>query len=316
MLLKRLFAASCAALLALSAPIAALAQAYPPNPTYHPTAVLAPVTCSAACDVVFNTNGLGTATIRVGGAGTGIAAVVQAANDRAASPTWTNVGVHPVGGATASSISATGIYRVNTAGMAQIRVHLTAVTGSVTIGGAGTPSSGIVLAAPDRKATYSASITGLAPAASATDFFTISGSATTTIRVTEASCSGVSTAAATATVVGLLRSTANTSGTSTSPTVVPLDSANPAGTAVVKAYTANPTTGTLIGNIRVGSLSTNTAATSAFSNSPVVWRFGSNAGAEQEVVLRGVAQSFALNGNGASFTSGAALNCTVTWTEE
>jgi hypothetical protein len=29
-----------------------------------------------------------------------------------------------------------------------------------------------------------------------------------------------------------------------------------------------------------------------------------------------VAQSFSLNGAGASFSSGAALNCSVTWTEE
>jgi hypothetical protein len=315
--LGRITAMIAAAALAFAPVVPAVAQTYPTaNPTYHPTAVLPAVTCAAACDVVFNTNGLNAVSFRVKGTGTGIAAVAQVTDERVASPTWTNVNVHQVGGASAGPITATGLYRINTAGMTQARVHLTAVTGSISIAGAGTPGPFLQTAAPERKATYSATITGLAPAASATDFFTLTGSATTTVKVTEASCSGISTANASALVVALLRSTADTAGTSTAPTVVPLDSASPAGTAVAAAYTANPTTGTLIGNIRAAYLTTNTLASSTVNNTGVGWRFGETPGAAQEVVLRGAAQQFALNGNGASFTAGASLTCSVTWTEE
>lgn len=165
-----------------------------------------------------------------------------------------------------------------------------------------------------RRTTYSASITALAPAASATDFLTIIGSATKTVWVHEFRCSGISTAAATATVTAVKRSTANTGGTATTPTAVPHDSASAAGTAVVSAYTANPTVGTAVGTVRSGKISTNTAATSAFAEPEVVWEFGAD-GFTQPIVLRGVAQSVSLNGAGASFTAGAALNCSVTWSE-
>jgi hypothetical protein len=318
--MKKLFLAAAlaaASLLACGPGLEAQAQTYPTsNPTYRPTAVLPGVTCSAACDVAFNVNGLNSVSFRVSGTGTGIAAVAQVSNDRTSSPVYTSTNVHPLGGASAASITSTGVYRVNTAGMTYARIHLTAVTGSVTIGGAGTPASFIGIAAPDRKATYSAVVTGLAPAASATDFLTLTGSASATVRLTEISCSGVSTAAATQSIVGVLRSTADSAGTATTPTVVAADQNSPAASAVVKGYTANPTTGTLIGNIRGGFLSTNTAASSAFASAPLTWRFGNGPGAEQEVVLRGATQQFALNAAGVSFTSGASLNCHVVWTEE
>lgn len=299
----------------LAVPRPAEAQTYPVNsPSYIPTAVLAPATCSAACDIVFNVNGVNSVLVRVAGSGTGIAAVAQVSSDRIASPNWSNVNVHAVGGVSQSAMAATGLYRINTAGAAQLRIHLTAVTGSITIGASGSPGSGIVISSPDRKATYSAVAVGLAPAASATDFLTVTGSASATVRILEAQCSGVSTAAATATVVGLVRSTANSAGTASTLTNVPLDSNSVAATAVAKSYTANPTTGTLVGNIRVASLTTGTAASSAVTPTLLSWRFGNSS--DQEVVLRGTSQVFALNGNAASFSAGTALNCSVTWTEE
>lgn len=293
----------------------ALAQAYPSQtPVYIPTPVVAATACTAACDVTFITNGVGTAVVRVSGSGTGVAAIVQGTSDRA-SATWSTLPISAVGGATNNAIAGTGLWRVDTTGLATIRVHLTAVTGSVSISISGAPAAGVVQSAPQRKATYSAAIAALAPASSATDFFTLTGSATTTVRVTGVQCSGISTAAATATVVGLVRSTANSGGTATTPTAVKFDSSSPAATAVLSAYTANPTTGTLTGNVRAGHLTTVTTATSAFAAPVLGWTFGRDTG-EQEIVLRGAAQSFSLNGNGASFTSGASLNCSVTWTEE
>lgn len=163
--------------------------------------------------------------------------------------------------------------------------------------------------------TYTAVAVGLVPAASATDFLTLTGSATKTVKVTRANCTGISTAAATALLVALKRSTADTAGTSTTLTAVPSDSNLAAATAVAKAYTANPTTGTLVGNLRAHYVTTSTAASSQVPIELTPFEFGSF-GANYPVVLRGVAQTFALNGNGASFSGGTTLACSVQWTEQ
>ena len=166
---------------------------------------------------------------------------------------------------------------------------------------------------PQRRTTYSATIAALTPAASATDFFTLTGSATKTIWVHGAGCSGISTAAAQANIAALKRSTANTSGTSTAPTAVAHDSTSAAATATVAAYTANPTVGTLVGIVRGARFATDAAATNTTAPGGVTWRFGDVW--TMPIVLRGAAQVFALNGNGASFASGASLTCWVEWSE-
>jgi hypothetical protein len=167
---------------------------------------------------------------------------------------------------------------------------------------------------PSRVATYSAVITGLTPAASATDFFVIQGSATTVVRVKEAACFGTSTAAGSIVIVGDVRSTADSGDTSTSPTASPHDANDVAPTAVVYAYTANPTVGTLVAAARVTVLGTSITATgSAASNLPLKWTFGEKN--DKEIILRGVAQEFSLNAGGNSFAAGTSLDCYVEWTE-
>jgi hypothetical protein len=92
------------------------------------------------------------------------------------------------------------------------------------------------------KFTYSAAKVGLVPAASATDIFTITGSASKIIRVTHIEITATTTAATAAALDILLlkRNVANTGGTSTgSPTPVPHDINAPAVSATVLAYTAN-----------------------------------------------------------------------------
>lgn len=181
---------------------------------------------------------------------------------------------------------------------------------------------GSVVAIPARSPTYSAAIIGLAPAANATDFFTLTGAANKVISVKRVACSGISTAAATATITARKRSTANTGGTATAASatvggqIVPHDSNDPASTATVQQYTANPTLGTLVGVIRAGQITTDTAATStigAFGAGGIVWEFAE--GTTRGVILRGAGQVFALNANATSFSAGTALNCSITWTE-
>jgi hypothetical protein len=314
---SRALALAAATLLALSPPLAAVAQTYPSTtPTYIPTAVLAPASLSAPGSVTFITNGVGTLTARLTGTYTGLTGIFEGTSETGTSPTWTQIRAVPVGGrVSVLSVSANGYWRVNTTGFAKVRFRATAIsTGSVTVAMSGTPAAGIVQQDTVKRETYSAAFTGLSPAASATDFFTLTGSASVTVRIKSVECSGISTAAATATIVALRRSTANSAGTSSALTATKHDSQAAAASATALSYTANPTTGTLAGNLRAGKLSTVTAASTALAAPTLRWIFGDSDA--QDVVLRGTAEVFALNGAGASFSSGTALDCSVTWTEE
>lgn len=163
------------------------------------------------------------------------------------------------------------------------------------------------------KATYRASIGALASAASATDIFTLTGSASKTVRVTRLEISGQQTTAAAAQVVVLIRSTADTSGTHSAPTAVPHDSNSPAASATVLAYTANPTTGSLVGNIYESYVFLAAPATATVGSDKVVLDYGSRPA--QAIVLRGTSQVLAINLAGVTVTGGA-FDINIEWTEE
>lgn len=173
------------------------------------------------------------------------------------------------------------------------------------------PSEAVV-SSPAKLATYSAVITGLTPAASATDFLTIKGSASALVSIRSIGCTGTSTAAGSLVVTEILRSTLDTTGTSTAPAPVSLDSSDTAATAVVAAYTANPgALGTAIGTIDSGLMQT-LAPASAGNNGLF---FAAADDTRKHPRLRGATQLLALNAGGQSFTAGASLTCKVTWTE-
>lgn len=171
-----------------------------------------------------------------------------------------------------------------------------------------------------QKATYSAAKVGLVPASSATDIFTITGSATKTVRVTRIEVVGTTTSATPAAldIVLLKRSAADTSGTSTAPTIVPHDSNDAAATSVVAAYTANPTVGTLVGNLRNQKLMLTLGTYTATDFPPVdrvTWEFGNRPGA-QCIVLRGVGDVLAINLGGVTATATASVDLAIEFTEE
>jgi hypothetical protein len=176
-----------------------------------------------------------------------------------------------------------------------------------------TDSTGaLVVNREGRKATYSATAVFSPTATAATDVFTITGSATKTIRVTRLTVFGTETTAATQIVEILKRSTANSGGTSAASTAVPHDSNNSAATATVLSYTANPTTlGTLLATIRTGRPFFGSGATPQDPSSTYV--FGDVN--EQAIVLRGTGQVLAVSLNSASII-GVSLRCWVEWTEE
>jgi hypothetical protein len=148
--------------------------------------------------------------------------------------------------------------------------------------------------------TYSCGFVSLNIAGSATDFFTITGSATKTVRVKKIELSftvNVTLGASQSFDVQLVkRSTANSSGTSTTPAITPHDSSDAAATAVVRGYTVNPTLGSLVGVVRALKLTANSVNTT----NPVVrvvWEFPA------PVVLRGTSEVLAVNLNGSTLTS-------------
>jgi hypothetical protein len=158
---------------------------------------------------------------------------------------------------------------------------------------------------------YTATVRNLSLAATATDFVTITGSASKTVKVTRIKISTTQTTAGLNEIVLLKRSTANTAGTSAAMTAVPYDANNAAATATCLSYTANPTTGTLVANMDIPKIPAPAPATGA----PIeyVWDFTKEF--VQPPVLRGTAQVLALNFNGAAIPTGLVVNATIEWVE-
>lgn len=162
-----------------------------------------------------------------------------------------------------------------------------------------------------QKATYSTSILGLVIAASATDIFTLTGSASKVVKINRILISGSATAAAAADCQLIKRSTADTGGTSTTPVIAPNDSANAAATAVANAYTVNPAAlGTSVGAVRAQKLDL-----VAVTGAPIPLLFGFNGAGGQPIALRGVTQQLCVNLNGVTYAGGL-IDVDIEWTEE
>ena len=163
--------------------------------------------------------------------------------------------------------------------------------------------------------TYRTGIYDLTPAANATDVFTISGSATKTIKITKLQVTADS--ASTAGVIDFycfLRSVANSGGTFTTPASVKYDSNNAAPTATVKAYTANPDTLGAGQFIFGDHYALANAGSSGIPIFPWVEIFGTSV--TQPIVLRGVNQSFCFSLNGDTIPTDIELYVSIEWTEE
>lgn len=183
------------------------------------------------------------------------------------------------------------------------------------------PSVGLITSTLTKN-TYNAVSIGLVPAASATDIFCISGSATKMIKVAGLTIYGTAGTLVTAPAVILRRSGVNTGGTAATTianptnTVSKANTSNPASTATLIAYTANPTlTDSSPTYVRAANI---TLPTTAAGTSPTntVFTFGANLPQfTQQLTLQGITDQICLNLQATSITSGL-LNITVTWTEE
>lgn len=159
--------------------------------------------------------------------------------------------------------------------------------------------------------TYSAAST-LPLAASATDVFTLTGSASKTIRITLIRLSGLATTAITVPVQLIKRASVNTGGTISTNTAVPHDSTNATATATCVSYTANPATlGTTVGALRADKV--NFGLTASDTSPIIVWDFGIRP--SQALVLRGATEVIAISMATITVTGGS-LSVDIEWTEE
>ena len=178
---------------------------------------------------------------------------------------------------------------------------------------------GALQSEPSLKATYVCATPPFATVASATDMWQIFGSSSKTIRILKITCSYYSGAASLAPNYFYLvkRSSANSSGTTTTPTVLPLDSNDASASAVVKYYASgsNPTTGTAVANVSMlASLGINPSNVPQPAV-PIILFDADKYG--HALVLRGVAEGVVINNNGVTLPgSSPTLMVTVTWTEE
>jgi len=165
-----------------------------------------------------------------------------------------------------------------------------------------------------RKPTYSIILTAFTPAATATDYFTLSNPAASNkiCRVETVRIWATATAATSVDFYYYKRTTANSGGTTTALTnnICYHDSNNPAPSGVPVSYSANPSstgTGTVIraNHAYVGSTAAQLSVTDYF--------YGVRNG--QALVLR-PGELFAANFNGASVPSGLSIFLEVEWTEE
>jgi hypothetical protein len=165
------------------------------------------------------------------------------------------------------------------------------------------------------KATYTYSAGAIATFATMQDLVVLRGSATKLVKVTRVELSGSATAA-TQILFWLKKHTiADTGGTSTNQTVTKHDSNDGAATALAMLYTIQATVDASATIVRQGRLTLAVApAATANLNDRYVVDFGMR-GAEP-IVLRGVAQEFALNFNGQATTAGQLMDYTIEWSEE
>ena len=168
-----------------------------------------------------------------------------------------------------------------------------------------------------RNPTDSATATGLVPAASATDLFCISGSATKTIAIREISIAGVAGTAVSTPFLIYQRSALDTGGTAATglalPVPVPYNATDPAATAVLTAYTANPTVASspLLMDASMVSLpvSTGSAASTRTLYGTSVDNFNKGLDIPKNTTLQ-----YCVNLNGVSVSSGV-VTIHMEWTE-
>jgi hypothetical protein len=156
--------------------------------------------------------------------------------------------------------------------------------------------------------TYSAA-GNVTAAAAATDIAALFGNATTTVAITKIRVTGIQTTTGTVDVQVILRSTANSGGTSSNMSLSRHEQADSANSSTPITYTANPTPGTAVGTVRRFYLPVASAASGL--SGEYTLEFGDNG---KPIILAGTAQGLTINLNGATVTGGV-FNVVIEWYE-
>lgn len=174
---------------------------------------------------------------------------------------------------------------------------------------------------PTRKTTYTVWTGAFTCASSATDVWQLYAGSNKIVKVLKVWYVDYDTgsSAANNNVSLIKRSTANSSGTPVTNTIVPMDSSFAAADAVSKHYTANPSLGTTVGTVAQ-------APCSGSLQTPYTYYQSLNSGTKTlfdadkygaPIVLRGTSQGITINLNGATQAGASpkfAVGCV--WTEE
>lgn len=202
-----------------------------------------------------------------------------------------------------SAVSARASGSDGLAAVVGVAGYYTAAPAEATVTGAVMPKTDIYGAlysdVEGIKPTYSATAS-VTMAATPTDVVQICGAASKVIRIRQISLQGVSTVTGGDYPILLVkRSAANTVGTSSAVTQVPLDSGSGASGATVLAYTANPTITGVIGTVAeaIVQFPLITAAVN-----PTLVNFGTASNNGQSVVLRTAAECLGINLAGVTLT--------------
>lgn len=165
--------------------------------------------------------------------------------------------------------------------------------------------------------TYYCNGSGYAAYATPTDMLTISGASGKIVRVYNILLRVHTTAAALATVKWIKRSTANSGGTSSTPTITPFDSNDPAASAVVRLYSVIPAgLGTTAISVDNHVVTTTPTAVPSIFQSAGMFGIHTNDSYPKPVILRSSSESLCANYGGAALPAGFTAWWEVIWTEE
>lgn len=161
--------------------------------------------------------------------------------------------------------------------------------------------------------TYTAAAVAIIAATNPTDIFILRGSATKVIKIIDVQFSALRQQTTYTIVQGVKRSTDNTGGTFTLPAIVSHESTQGPATALVRAYTANPTSlGTSLGPVYAFYSFIPNAGGSGGGNIAgidVVHGIG------KPIILRGTNELFAINLLGQA-TAGLEYTISISWIED
>jgi len=178
-----------------------------------------------------------------------------------------------------------------------------------------------VISAILKKASYSAVALALPPAASATDIACIAGSATKTINIHKIVISGSAGTLVTAPFTLVRRASLDTGGTAATTTanwantISKRDTTDPAASATLISYSANPTINDASPTYIASAELTLPVTSAGTVTRPLIWDFDTPFSFVKGVVLRGASQQACINLNAVSVSSGL-LHVAIDWTEE